>query len=142
MSKRPHNKAQVKEANSEGLLLLVGLEASVAELGGGVDELEVDLLQCAARGAGVQALAESEHALVYSDGAALEHEVVVLHQAVVGEATERVDALLRQIVSRGGVVGDLLAVLLVLKRKGDESRMLINKARDKRSPCRHGRSSC
>lgn len=34
----------------EGLLLLHSLEASVTELGSGVDELEVDLLQGAAAG--------------------------------------------------------------------------------------------
>ncbi len=86
----------------------------MSELGRGVDELEVDLLEGTAAGAGVHALAQSQHTLVDTDGAALEHEVVVLDQTVVGESTERVDALLGQIVVRRGVVRDELAVNLVL----------------------------
>lgn len=37
----------IKTSHHEGLLLLHSLEAAVTELGGGVDELQVDLLQSA-----------------------------------------------------------------------------------------------
>lgn len=102
-------------ANHEGLLLLAGLETSVSELGGGVDELEVDLLEGLAVGAGVHALAESQHTLVDSDGASLEDQEVVLDKTVVSESTEGVDGLVGKIVGSGGVVCDELSVDLVLK---------------------------
>lgn len=44
------------QAYHEGLLLLHGLEASVTKLGGGVDELEVDLLQRTTAGLNQQRL--------------------------------------------------------------------------------------
>ena len=43
----------------ECLLLLAGLEATVAELAGGVDELQVDLLQRTTLGVGQQRLKET-----------------------------------------------------------------------------------
>ncbi len=114
------------------------LESSVSELGGSVDELEVDLLQSAAAGARVHALAQSQDALVDTNSAALEHQVVVLDEAVVREASQRVDALLGQIVRGRRVVCDKLAVNLVLK--GFRTQNI--KCSNKRSPCRCGRSSC
>jgi hypothetical protein len=88
------------KTNGKSLLLLVSLEASVAELGGSVDKLEVDLLQGLAGCAWVHALAESHHSLVCSNCASLDHQEVVLDQPVVGKATEGVDALLCKVVCR------------------------------------------
>jgi len=101
------------EQTQESLLLGMSLEATVAKLGGGVDELEIDLLQGTTVGAWVQALAEREDTLGNTDSAALEHEEVVLDDSVVGEATHGVDALLCQIVSSAGIVEHLLALSLV-----------------------------
>ena len=100
----------------------MGLESSVAELGGRVDELEVDLLQSAAGGARVQALAEGQHALVHTDRCALEQQEVVLDNTVVGESAQRVDALLGKVVCGGSVVDDLLASLLVLQADENSPR--------------------
>lgn len=47
---------ELSQAYHEGLLLLDGLEASVTELGGSVDELEVDLLLSATVGLDQQRL--------------------------------------------------------------------------------------
>mmetsp|Transcript_2384 Transcript_2384/g.5147 ORF Transcript_2384/g.5147 Transcript_2384/m.5147 type:complete len:393 (-) Transcript_2384:57-1235(-) len=88
----------------EGVLLLLGLEAAVAELGGGVDELEVDRL--VALGAGHDGLAQGERALLDADAAALDHDPVVTHDAVVREAANGVDVLLGQI-GRGGSGGGI-----------------------------------
>ena len=51
------------------LALLAGLEATVAELGAGVDELEGDLLGGRAGGALVQRLAQGNHTLLGADNA-------------------------------------------------------------------------
>ena len=95
----------------------MGLESSVTELGCGVDELEVDLLEGLAAGAWVHRLSESQYTLMNTDGAALEHKVVVLDKTVVGESTKRVDALVGKIVCGGGVVCDELSIDLVLNRR-------------------------
>ena len=90
-------------------LLLGGLEATVAELGGSVDELELDLLQRLAAGVLQEGLAQGDAPLAGAHDAALDHQPVVLHATVVGEATERRDALDREVEVGGGVrgVGDL-----------------------------------
>ncbi len=96
------------ERSHEGHLVLRRLEATVAELGAGVDELQVDLLQRAPLGVGEQRLAQGDGALLRADAAALDHDEVLLHLAVVGEAAHRVDGLVRKIVVGGRVVLDQL----------------------------------
>ena len=59
------------ERSQESGLLGVGLESSVTELGGGVDELEVDLLQSPLLGVGQQRLAQSQQPLLGSNAAPL-----------------------------------------------------------------------
>ena len=49
----------------------MGLEPSVTKLGGGVDELEVDLLQSSLLGVGQQRLAQGQQPLLGSNTAAL-----------------------------------------------------------------------
>merc|ERR1711937_108491 len=85
--------ASLLEAAEGALLLLGGLEATVAELGGSVDELELDLLQGLAAGVLQEGLAQGDAPLAGAHDTALDHQPVVLHDAVVGEAAE------------GGVVG-------------------------------------
>ena len=90
----------------------MGLEPAVTELGGGVNELEVDNLQRPLLGVGQQGLAEGQHPLLGPDSAgALEHQEVLLNLAVVGEAAHGVDGLVRQVVVGGGIDLDQLAVL-------------------------------
>ena len=88
-------------------LLLRSLEAAVAELGRGVDELEVDLLLGAARGLGKERLAESDDALAGAGDAALDHQELVLDDTVLDEATHGGDVLGGKIVLGGSGVGGL-----------------------------------
>ena len=86
----------------------MGLEATVAKLGGGVNKLEIDDLQRPLLGVGQQGLAESQHPLLRTDAGTLEHQEVLLDLAVVGEATHGVDGLIREVVVGCGVVLDQL----------------------------------
>ena len=86
-------------------LLLQGLEAAVAKLGAGVDELEVDGLL--ALDVHNNRLAHGDHPLLGAHNATLEHNPVVLDDTVVGEATNGVDALLGQISLGGGSLVNL-----------------------------------
>ena len=63
--------AVLLEGTHEGGLVLGGLEPSVAELGAGVDELEVDLLQRSLLGVSQQRFTEGQNSLLGSDGATL-----------------------------------------------------------------------
>lgn len=69
-----------------------------AELRRGVDELELDLLEIPARSVDHQRLAEGDDTLLRAGDRALQHEVVVLDDTVVGEATHGRDRLLGNIV--------------------------------------------
>ena len=81
-------------------LVLLGscLEASVTELGGGIDELELDLLEGLAAGVGEETLAKGDDALLGADNAALHHEEVFVDLTVVGESAEWCDALLGKVL--------------------------------------------
>ena len=74
------------------------------ELGAGVDELEVDLLQCTLLGVSEQGLPEGENPLLGTNTATLHHEKTLLNLAVVREAAHGVDGLVGQIVVGAGVV--------------------------------------
>ena len=74
-----------------------------AELRRGVDELELDLLEVTARGVDHERLAEGDHALLGAGNGALEHQVVVLDDTVVREATHGRDGLLGDVGVRRGV---------------------------------------
>merc|ERR1711972_385021 len=89
----------------------MGLEPSVTKLGGGVDELEVDLLQSSLLGVGQERLTQSQQPLLGSNAATLDHQEVLLDLSVMREATHGVDRLVRQIVVGAGVVLDQLSVL-------------------------------
>merc|ERR1711972_1125946 len=85
------------DAEELGLLLL-GLEATVTELGRGVNELESHLLQSRAGGAGDQGLAQGQDTALGARDATLEHEPILSNNTVVGETTHGGDRLLGQVV--------------------------------------------
>ena len=79
-----------------------GIAETYAELRRRVDELELDLLEVTAGGVDHERLAEGDHALLGAGDRALEHQVVVLDDTVVGEATHGRDGLLGDVsVGRG-----------------------------------------
>lgn len=93
-------------AGSEDLVLLLeGLEATVAELGGSVDELEFDLLVHPRASGGEDALAENDRSLLATKDLTLEKEEVVVDNTVVREATHGSDFLLNGVLGARGVGG-------------------------------------
>lgn len=83
---------------------LTGRDGSAhPELGGRIDELEVDLLEVPTTGVDHQRLAKGYHTLLGTGNAALEHQKVVPHDTIVGETSHRRDPLLRNIRLRRGV---------------------------------------
>jgi len=101
------------DASEELALLLVGLEASMSDLGGGIDELEGDLFQSGTLGLNEKGLAERDATLLGSHDATLDHEPVLVDLTVVRESSERSNGLLGQIVGGGSVVGLFLLSDLV-----------------------------
>mmetsp|Transcript_68995 Transcript_68995/g.206934 ORF Transcript_68995/g.206934 Transcript_68995/m.206934 type:complete len:433 (-) Transcript_68995:116-1414(-) len=87
------------------VLLVVGLEAAVAELRRRVNELHGDLLDGVALRLLEEGLADGDDALLGADDAALDHDKVLADQAVVREAADRVDRLLRQVEVGAAAVG-------------------------------------
>merc|ERR1719323_658932 len=106
--------AVLLEGTHEGGLVLGGLEPSVAELGAGVDELEVDLLKSPLLGVSEERLSQGEGPLLGSNAAALDHDEVLLDLSVVREATHWVDGLVSNVILSSGVVLDELAILHVV----------------------------
>ena len=64
------------------------------ELRGRIDELERDLLEVRTAGVDNERLADGDDTLLCSGDGTLEHDVVVLDNTVVGEATHGCDGLL------------------------------------------------
>jgi len=83
----------------------------VTELGGGIDALEVDLLQVLSLVVNQEWLSEENGSLSDAHARSLDHDEVVLDLTVVWEATNGVDALLGQVGLGGTVVHVDLAVL-------------------------------
>merc|ERR1719323_1071009 len=106
--------AVLLEGTHEGGLVLGGLEPSVAELGAGVDELEVDLLKSPLLGVSEERLSQGEGPLLGSNAAALDHDEVLLDLSVVREATHWVDGLVSNVILGGSVVLHELAILHVV----------------------------
>lgn len=75
------------EGTEELLLLGEGLVSTVTELGGGIDPLEVDLLEGLAGGVGPHGLAKGHDTLLNTWNGALNHDPVVLDLTVADEAT-------------------------------------------------------
>lgn len=62
----------------------------MAELGGGIDPLELDLLGGSPAGLGVQGLAQSHNTLLDTRNGALDHDIVVLNLTIADETTHAV----------------------------------------------------
>jgi len=75
------------ESTHEGALLGRGLEGTVAELGRGVDPLELDLLGRAAVGLGGERLAQGHDTLLDTGNRALDEQEVVLDLTIADETT-------------------------------------------------------
>ncbi len=92
---------------SEELVLLFGsLVATVSELGGSVDELDLNLFGHPVAGGWEDRLTEDDCSLLGSQNLTSDKEVILGNLTVVGETTERGDVLLNGISSGGGVVGN------------------------------------
>jgi hypothetical protein len=86
-------------------LLLLGLEATVSELGAGIDELQGDLLHKHAGSLGGHWAAQGDHTTAASGNRALDHQVVVADRTVADEATHGGDGLLGQVEGGRGLLG-------------------------------------
>jgi len=87
-------------------LLVVGLESSVSELGGGIDELDVDSLEVLPGGLHHHRLAKDKRTLLNSNGSSLEHDPILVDLSVMGESSHGGDVLLSKIsrsTARGGI---------------------------------------
>ena len=115
-------------------LLLGGLEAAVSELGGGVDELEVDGLHVLAAGGDVEGLAEDEGTLLDADAGALDHDPVLVDLSVADEAAHGGDALLGEVGLglAGGLVAGLADAVDLLVHLGTVEVAVLTGARDGR----------
>jgi len=91
------------ECAHELVLFLCGLEPSVTHVAGRVDELELNLLQGAAGGVGDEGLSEGQDTLLGTNASALNHDKVLVHNAVMREAAQRSDGLLRDVILCGSV---------------------------------------
>ena len=97
------------EWSHEGFFLLHGLETTMAKLGGGVNELPVNLLQTF--GLYQQGLAKSKHSLVSSHHTAFEHDEVICNLTIMHKATQWIDALVRQVIVNRCIVLDQFTIL-------------------------------
>uniref|UniRef100_A0A7C9CXG9 Uncharacterized protein n=1 Tax=Opuntia streptacantha TaxID=393608 RepID=A0A7C9CXG9_OPUST len=95
------------------LLLLSSLEATMAKLGGCVDELEPDVLKSHTGCLLEKRLPQCYHPLLRPNTAALYHDVVVLHNTIVRETTHWCNILLGPVILCHSIVR-LLASLAKL----------------------------
>jgi hypothetical protein len=104
-SKKMHSVLSLGGEGSENLVLLTGgLEATVTVLGGGVDELDIDLLGLPRLDGGEDGLSEGNGSLSGTSDTALDEDVVLVDLTVMGEATKRGNVLDDGISLGGGVV--------------------------------------
>ena len=94
------------ERSKDLVLLVGGLEATVADLGGRVDEFDIDLLGLPRLDSGEDGLSEGHGSLLGADDTTLDENEVLVDLTVVGEATERGDVLDDGVGLSGGVVVD------------------------------------
>jgi hypothetical protein len=100
-----HSVLSLGSEGSENLVLLAGgLEATVSVLGGGIDELDIDLLGLPRLDGGEDGLSEGNGSLFAASNAALDEDVVLVDLTVMGEATKRGNVLDDGISLGGGVV--------------------------------------
>ena len=99
------------EWSHECFLLLHGLEVTMAKFGGGVNELQVNLLQGPTFGLDQQGLMKSKYSLLGPHHTAFEHDEVIGHLTIMDKATQWVDALVRQVIVSRCIVLDQFAIL-------------------------------
>lgn len=87
-------------------LLLVGLEATVTKLGGGIDELNLNLFGHPLLSAGEDRLADNDGALTDTHDTTLDEEEILVDFTVMRETTHGGDVLLNSIVGGHGIVGN------------------------------------
>jgi len=92
------------ERSEELVLLVGGLPSTVTKLGGGINELEVNLLGHPVLGAREDGLTEHDSTLLGAHNLALNEEVVLIDFTVMGEATHGGDVLLDGISGASGVI--------------------------------------
>ena len=85
-------------------LLLEGLEGTMTVLGGGIDPLELRLLEGSTVSLDEDRLTESDDTLHNTRNSSLDDKEVLTDDTVVGEATEGGDLLLGNVVLSGGVI--------------------------------------
>jgi len=106
-------------------LLFEGLEATVSDLRGGIDELELDLLEILSLVVNKERLSEKNRSLSDAHATALDHDKVVLDLAVMREAADRVDRFDGDI--RGGAtVVDVELSVLGLVAGADSVDLLVD----------------
>jgi len=81
-----------------------GLESSVTELTGGIDELKGDFFEGDSLGLGEKTLSEDDHSSLGADNTALNHDEIVSDDTVVGESSHGGDVLIGEISSGGSVI--------------------------------------
>merc|ERR1719162_575603 len=91
--------------------LLSSLETAMAKLGGGVDELQDNLLSRLSAHLGKQGLADCDDALFRPHHCTLQHDPVLRHFAKMRKAAKWGDALLCEICLSRGTVWLLLSIL-------------------------------
>ena len=92
------------KGSMELVLLFEGLETTMAELGGGVDELDLDLFGHPVAGGWEKRLAENNGSLLGSEDLTSDEEVILVDFTVEGETAHRGDVLLNSVSISGGVV--------------------------------------
>ena len=100
------------EATKELLFLLCCLEASMAKLGGCIDELKFDLLKSHTRSLFEKRLTKGDDPLLGSNTTSLNHQVVTLHDTVVRETTHGSNVLLSPVSNKGSKIRDKIRELL------------------------------
>jgi len=80
------------------------LESTVSHLGGGIDELKVDLFKSGSANLRNQRFSQDKSSLLGTNTTTLDEDEVFSDNTVVGETTQRSDGLFSQIGSSGGVV--------------------------------------
>jgi len=86
------------EGTHESLLLGSSLETTVTELGRGIDELELNLLESRTLGVGDEGLADGDNTLLGTSNTTLDHQEIFIDNTVVGETTHGSDSLLGDII--------------------------------------------
>ena len=94
------------KGSKELVLLFEGLETTMAELGRGVDKLDLDLFGHPVAGSWENRLAENDGSLLGTEDLTSDEKVILVNFTVEGETAHRGDVLLDGVGISGGVVGN------------------------------------